>query len=496
MDKSLRLAAVFGDHMVLQRGKEIAVFGFGADGRTVRAELNQRRGQATVKDGRFLLHIPPMEAGGAYTLRVTDGESELTFSDVYVGDVFLAGGQSNMELELQNAKDGHAFCESADNPLIRFYNTPKVPVMSEVEAAEKDTKWRVLAPCACADVSAVMFHFAVELQAKLGIAIGVIDCYWGGTSASCWINRDALSRFTVGQSYLSRFEDAIADQDEEQYERACREYDERNIAWWDKATGMKRDNPDISYEELAAVLGDSPWPPPLGPKTFFRPAGLADTMLKRVAPYTVKAFTYYQGETDTEFARDYFELMTALIFYWRALWGDNSLPFIMCQLPMFIDKNDIDDKNWAILRKAQADVAASVNNTGLTVLIDCGERHNIHPVDKLTVGHRLFLCAMRLVYGDMSYAESPCAVSKRQEDGALIVKLSAPASSRGEAALFELAGEDGEFFAARAEISGDTLRLASPSVPYPVQARYAWVGYGEVNVFGQDGLPLAPFWLK
>lgn len=494
MEQALRLAAVFTDHMVLQRCKEIAVFGTGVTGRLVAAEICGKRARATVRDGQFCLRLPPLAPGGPYTLSVSDGETTLQFEDVLIGDVYFAGGQSNMELEIQNADGGRQAYMTADNPQIRFYNTPKVSTMAQVDDAEQNACWRVLAPGACQDVSAVMFFFAVELQPEIGVPIGVIDCYWGGTSAACWMRRDALNRFTVGQEYLARYEDAIRGQSQEQYERDLKAYDDRNMTWWGKANEMKEKDPDITMAQISAVLGDSPWPPPMGPKAFFRPAGLAETMVARVCPYTIKAFTYYQGEEDTSHPEDYRELMSALVLHWRALWHDDQLPFLLCQLPMFIDNNDVDDPHWPIVRKAQADVAKALANTGLVVLIDCGERHNIHPTDKKTVGHRLYLQAMQRVYDELIDGDSPMALCKWQEGDTLFVRLSAPVSLLGESAgLFELAGEDGQYYPAKAQITGDRIALCAEAVPLPQKARYAFVGYGEVSLFGENGLPLAPF---
>ena len=198
---ALRLAAVFGDHMVLCRRKEIRLFGEAADGRVVRAELNGHAAETAARNGAFLLLLPPMEAGGPFTLTVTDGETTLSFADVLIGDVYLAGGQSNMERELHNADHGAEAVAKADNDQVRFYDTPKQPYWCEAaEQAERAARWKVVAPGACADVSAVAFHFAMRMQAQLGVPVGIVDCYWGGTSAACWMDADTLRETAEGSS--------------------------------------------------------------------------------------------------------------------------------------------------------------------------------------------------------------------------------------------------------------------------------------------------------
>ena len=129
-------------------------------------------------------------------------------------------------------------------------------------------------------------------------------------------------------------------------------------------------------------------------------------------------------------------------------------------------------------------------------LIDCGEFDNIHPKDKKTVGYRLYLQALKVVYGRDAVADSPRALAVRPEGGALRVALSEPVHVAGEAALFEVAGEDGDFRPALCEIEGRELRVYAEAVPAPVSVRYAWINYGKVQVFGEGGLPLAPFSLS
>lgn len=101
----LKLAPVFLNHMVLQRGKRIAVWGE-TDGMEVTLSLNGVTVQTKAADGTFQAEFPPMKEGGPYVLSVTAGEENLTFGDIMIGEVWLAGGQSNMELELQNSYEG------------------------------------------------------------------------------------------------------------------------------------------------------------------------------------------------------------------------------------------------------------------------------------------------------------------------------------------------------------------------------------------------------
>ena len=199
----LRLAAVFGEHMVLQQGKPVAVFGE-ADG-PVTVELAGECVTAEPEGGRFLAHLPPLPAGGPHALTVRCGQECITLCDVMVGEVWLCGGQSNMEFRL---RDERRFDEAdaMQDSRVRFYEAPQAATVREAEALEQGRAWTPLAPGACADVSAVAFYAARELAKRLDVVVGMIICCIGGTSASCWMSREALAAFPEGQGYLTEFE--------------------------------------------------------------------------------------------------------------------------------------------------------------------------------------------------------------------------------------------------------------------------------------------------
>jgi sialate O-acetylesterase len=339
----------------------------------------------------------------------------------------------------------------------------------------------------------VACHFALRLQPELDVPVGIIDCYWGGTSVTCWLDEDALKQTTAGSTLFAEYAARVRDKADEQFDAEMKAYDDEYQAWWKRVQALQAADPDIPWDVINAKAGACPWPQPEGRKSAYRPAGLAETMLKRVAPYTLTGFLYYQGEEDTKHPHLYRALMMSLIAFWRDLFCDPALPFLFVQLPMYIAKGEEDFKNWPPVRQAQEQVFRDMRNTGLAVLIDCGEFDNVHPKDKKTVGYRLYLQALKVVYGKAVQADGPYARSMRREGDALLVSLSRHVQVTGEASLFELAGEDGVFYPAMAEIEGQVLRLHAEAVPAPAAARYAWVNYGIVHVFGQNGLPLAPF---
>lgn len=494
---SLRLAAVFSDHMVLCREKNVRVFGEAADGAQVTVSVAGQSAHAVAAHGRFEAVLAPMPAGGPHTLTVSDGQTSLTLGDVMIGDVYFAGGQSNMEWPLEQAEGGPELVKTLDNPLIRYVNFPHNAWLDEnALAQERNMRWKALRPGECGDISAVACHFALNLQPELGVPVGIIDCYWGGTSVACWMDEAALGVTAAGTKLLAEYRERVKGKSDAQYDAEMKAYDDEYQAWWKRVRVLQQDDPDISWSDIHVKAGECPWPQPEGRKSAFRPAGLAETMVKRVAPYTLTGVLYYQGEEDTKHPPLYRPLLMTLIAYWRGLFLDASLPFLFVQLPMFIAKGEQDARNWPPIRQAQEQVFSDMRNTGLAVLIDCGEFDNVHPRDKKTVGYRLYLQALKVVYRRDVPADSPRAIAARCDGSSVRVALNGPVRSLGEPALFELAGEDGQFHPAQCELLGRELRVSAQAVPAPATVRYAWVNYGIVRVFGMDGLPLAPFCLS
>ena len=498
-------ASLFTDHAVLCRGKEIRLFGDAPEGDVITAVLTDAGGAELARDsaparqGRFMLRLAPQAAQTGCALTFSDGQDTLQYRDIALGDVYLAGGQSNMELELQNADEGQALIPVHGNPLVRYFNVPKCPRPGpETEEANRRARWHAVAPGWAKDMSAVAYFFAMKLQREIDVPVGIIDCYWGGTSVTCWMDEEALARTAEGQRYMREYDEKWAGKTMEEYLREEGAFFSGLDEWAKKADQLKKEHPEYSTKEINAIIGPCPpWNPPVGEGSPFRPHGLYHTMLERIMPATLTGVLFYQGEEDTWRTRRYDLLLTSFIQRLREVFWDEELPFLNVQLPMWIDAAaESDSKTWPLLRLAQQTVARQVKRSDLAVLLDQGEFDNIHPTNKRVVGERLCGCALRTVYG-LSAPEAPAAVGKYTENGVLHVLLSAPVQDRGTGEfLMEIAGEDGVFHPSDVSLQGAELRLSCPQAPHPVQARYAWTDYAIVRLFGDNGLPLAPFWLK
>ena len=497
----LKPASLFTDGAVLCRRKEIRVFGEVSEGLTVTVRLLSREGSllgegsARADGTRFLVSLPPQEAQTDCRLVLsTDGE-QFEADDVAIGEVFLAGGQSNMELELRNADEGPEIIRQYNDPLLRFFNVPKQSVKGPAQQkAVEETRWHAVSPGTGGANSAVAYFFAAKLRERMPeIPVGIIGCYWGGTSITCWMDEATLRTDPEGTRYLEEYIALTAGKTMETWLAEEKQFQDTFGAWNLTVEKYKHEHPGAPWDDVVAACGLVPWNPPAGPGSPYRPAGLAETMVREILPVTLTAILFYQGEEDTTKTDHYDELLTLLIRTWRSWFMEDNLPFLFVQLPMWIDSGAADTFLWPKLRKAQAAVRDTVPGTGMICLLDQGEYGNIHPTAKRPVGERLADLAGVLLYGGGEV--SPRVLDLTPQGDALILRLSAPVQLRGDtASLLEIAEADGPWIPARAEVCGARLLLHADSVRQPTHARYAWTDYAaQVPFFGENGLPLEPF---
>lgn len=495
-----KAAAVFSSNMVLQRDKNINVFGSGKTGENVIVSINGNTVSTKIKDEKWTAILPPMQAGGPFEMKISDGDSTIVFYNVMLGEVWLAGGQSNMELELQNCKNGKDVLATDKDTNVRFYYTQKQCFMDEkFYINEENTGWSEFNEESAKAWSAVGYFFARDLAKRLGVTVGIIGCNWGGTSASAWMSRESLEKDIDLKTYLDEYESAIAGKTLEEMCKEYREYQAYDKAWFEKSQIFYGENPEGSWDDCIKFCGENKYPGPLGPMNPFHATALYESMIKRVCPYTIKGFIYYQGESDDHKPQMYEKLFKGLIQLWRDDWGDNELPFLMVQLPMHRYKADPDYKHWCLIREAQMRTFQSVKNTGIAVILDCGEFNEIHPKEKVPVGERLALQAMYNVYGDKNIdAFGPIYKSLEYINNGIKLSFSHSENGfeiKGDKGIvgFEIAGDDENYVAANAEIQGSSICISSDEVKTPLYARYCWTNYGDVCVFGKNGIPMAPF---
>lgn len=491
----ISVAEIFGNGMIFQRNKKIKIWGKTSDQKEVTVKFKEKEYVAHRNGQEWKVEIDECEAGGPYEMEIQCGDENIKFQDILIGEVWLAGGQSNMELELKDSDNGIEEANNADYEEIRFYNVPKVAFIEEGE--EPKGNWEKAKGEITGTMSAVGYYFAKELYEKLGVPIGIIDCYWGGSSALTWIGEEISEEDEQVYASCQEFMKVINSKTDEQFDKEMKEYNDEWTAWDARVQKLRKENPDIQWEKINEKAGLCPWPQPMGRKSPYRPFGLHETMIMKVAPYTITGFIYYQGEEDWSRSAFYHKMNTMVIRQWRQDFEDESLAFYITQLPMYMAKGDVDDKNWCVLRDEQMKTEKENDNVGLAVLIDCGEFDNIHPTDKKTPGYRLACQALGKTYGviekfDNMYIDkfktlrNRIRINFKNTYGKINIK--------GDQILgFEVSETGRAYYKADAILDGDSIILQCDKIDYIRCVRYAWTNYGTVNVYNKEWLPLAPF---
>lgn len=475
------VADVFTDHMVLQRNAKVKIWGEAADGSQVSIRFNGQIQETKAVKGKWLIDLRTGEAGGPYEMEVISGNNKVCFKDVFIGDVWLAGGQSNMEFPLRRVKNAQMEINLADYPQIRYYKVPRkfYPGHKVAKAG-----WNVCSSETAPEFAAIAYYFARNIHKELNIPIGIIQIPVGGTTVEAWSSRGLLMSDKDFRPIVEYY-DSIVDSYKliggyekiyDRYVKALAEYNGLNA-------GQKK------YIDKPVE--------PMGAFNFRRPIGLSENMLNTVIPYTLKGFIFYQGESNTARGAQYRKLFPAMIKEWRAFWGQGDIPFLFIQLPKFETKT----RYWNELREAQYLTSLRVKNTAMAVAFDQGNPKDIHPIVKDTVGWRLSQLALAKVYGQKIVCQGPeFKKMTKDKEGGLLLSFSnigtGLVAKDGASSLlgFTIAGRDGRFYPAEAIIvNGRQVRVKSDKVKEPVDVRYLWLNSADTNFFNQEGFPAFPF---
>jgi len=447
---------VFGSHMVLQRDQPVPVWGTAAVGENVTVQFAGAKAQVTAgNDGAWQVKLPALAASETPRSLVISGTNELRFDDVLVGEVWLCSGQSNMEKPLGERKgqrptdNAEEEIRKANHPLIRVFQMPRG---GRAQENDLTMRWH---PCTSEVVnqmsfSAAAYFFGREVQAKLDVPVGLIHSSVGGTRIELW---------TPPEAY-------------------------QGIA---------------GLEEIAkAAAGDRK----LGD---VRIGGLYHPMIKPLAPYSLRGFLWYQGESNL-MADDgliYTEKMRALISGWRAAWQRPDAPFYYVQLaPHTYSARKLakpySTEALPLFWEAQTK-ALSIPDTGMAVITDTvAQLGDIHPTNKKDVGERLARIALARTYDMKEVVDSgPIFKEMRIQGDKVALKFEHAKGLRtrdreppGE---FTMAGEDRVFHPAEAMIRSGNVLVRSKEVSKPVAIRFAWNERANPNLVNAAGLPARSF---
>ena len=474
------VADVFTDHMVLQRNAIIKIWGEAQNGSLVEVRFAGQLRKVKAIQGKWQVTLKTGEAGGPYKLDIINGNNKVSFQDVLIGDVWLAGGQSNMEFALRRVKDAQKEISSADYPQIRYY---KVPRKFYPEQEVSKASWRACSPQTAPEFSAIAYYFSRNIHKELNIPIGIIQIPVGGTTVEAWTSRSLLMSDKDFRPIVQHYDSIVNSYGSDGYEKLYNRY-VSSLAEYHQLNAEQKKYIDKPVE-------------PMGRKNFHRPIGLSETMLNTVIPYTLKGFLFYQGESNTARGAQYRKLFPAMINEWRTAWGQGDIPFLFIQLPRFETKT----RYWYELREAQYLTSHHVKNTAMVVAFDQGNPKDIHPIVKDTVGWRLSQLALGKVYGKKVVCQGPeFKKMTKTADGSLLLDFANAGTglvSKDNAATlsgFTVAGKDGKFYPAEAIIVGkNQVKVKNNLVTTPVDVRYLWVNSADMNLFNKEGFPAFPF---
>ncbi len=443
------LPEILSDGMVLQQNSKVNIWGKTDPGKTVEVKpcWSKTAVRATANnEGKWLAVIETPEASFTpRTVTISDGE-EVVLKDILIGEVWLASGQSNMEMPLHGFNNNpimdanETIALSGQYPAIRFVKIPKVQSFEPQE--EVEGRWQVCNPANSPEFSATAFFFAETLHKSLNIPIGIIVSAWGGTKVESWIDRETLETY-----------------------------------------------PDINLSEDVVNK--------LNPAA--RPLLMYNAMIHPLTNYVVKGFIWYQGESNVGAHQVYPERLHNMVSLWRKQWDNSDLPFYYVEIAPYIYGNR-DETNAAYLREAQFKAQKLIPHSGMISTNDLTEPYelrNIHPRNKTDIGKRLAFMALNKTYGyDRVAAHGPEYNSMEISDGKIIVSFdhAKEGFSRMDGIEgFEIAGEEGEFLPAQAVVRNGKVEVSREGIDQPVAVRYCFRNFQIGNLAGVRELPVVPF---
>lgn len=451
----VKTSKIFSSDMIMQRGKPVNVWGTADNGEKITVSINNQKVSTTAENGKWKVSLKPMKAGGPYDMKIA-GTNTIEYKNILVGDIWLCGGQSNMDHDFsvylkwrRDAKIAKQYedilNENAANKSLRLCLVKKISALPDAMdiPVEDDKvfqgKWQTCSKDVIPRMSAVGFVFAQLLQKHLNIPIGLIDANKGGSFIKFWEPPSSL-----------------------------------------KARGQTR------------------------------PAcNMYNAMIGSIKDFPIKGFIWYQGESDAinlERAFQYEKTFQQMIEGWRKDFGDPEMPFLFVQLAGYERNPYMHGITYPVLRDTQK-AALSLPKTGMAVAIDLGDPSNIHPPYKVKLSERLALAARKIAYGEDLVYSGP--IFKNMIINGSVAELSFDHSGSGLMAKklklvnrqltadklegFEIAGADEKFYPADAVIKGNKVNVSSTKVATPVAVRYAYKGFPYANLFNKEDLPASPF---
>ena len=469
----LQMPVIYSDNMVLQREKPLRIAGTANAGEKVTVSIAGQKGEAiTASDGKWSVILPPMKAGGPYTLSISAESGKLDYTNILIGEVWLCSGQSNMAFQVSSTVDSQrkAFLEfAARKPQIRLFDMKPRWLTNAVEwdisAMDSlnrlqyyhDTRWTPCNEQTADKFSAVAFAFGRMLSDSLQVPVGLVLNAIGGSGTEAWIDRKTLEFEFTDILYNWTQNDFIQD--------------------WVRGRAV------LNTKKSSDKLQRHP----------YEPCYLYETGIQPLQQYPIKGVIWYQGESNAQNIETHERLFPLLVESWRKNWGE-EFPFYYVQL------SSIDRPSWTWFRNSQRELMETIPNSGMAVSSDRGDSLNVHPVYKREIGERLARWALNKTYGHALTPSGPLFRSVEFRDNAAYITFDYAdglhTSDGQPIRTFEIAEHDGLFFPAQAEIIDGKVKIRSEKVTNPKLVRYGWQPFTRANLVNSDELPASTFRTK
>jgi sialate O-acetylesterase len=432
--RAIDLPKLFSDHMVLQSGASVPIWGNAKPGESVSVSIKEQTKETIAgPDGKWMVKLENLQTGSPEILTIKGSTDTVTIKDVLIGEVWLASGQSNMGFLVSRLKNVEEEKAEANFPQIRVFNSG---------LDQSQGHWQVCTPETVSTFSAAAYFFGRNLHKTLQIPVGILTAAVGGTAIELWIS-------------------AEAQKNNPQLKEPCELFAQRI------------DSAKVDQNELGKLF---------------------QTRIAPLIPYAIRGAIWYQGEFNTRpaVAQFYGAQLQTLIKDWRGRWNEGDFPFAWVQLPNF----ESSDRNFPIVREGMLKTL-QLPNTGMAVTIDIGESNNLHPQDKQDVGKRLALWALSSVYGKSNAPSGPlfkdCSINGNEVVISFDHTEGGLKSKDPVLKGFQLAGDNKVWKTGNARIDGDKVKVVSSEVEHPVAVRYAWASNPPCSLYNGEGLPASPF---
>ncbi|MBQ0022550.1 MAG: sialate O-acetylesterase [Prevotellaceae bacterium] len=455
---SLRLSSLLTDNMVLQQQTSARLWGWADAGSTVTVTTSWNKEKVTAKadgHGKWIASVAtPAASFDAQSITIQSGKESVQLNDILIGEVWLASGQSNMEMPLkgfsgcciQNGTED-ALRANVESPYVRIYTVKKTQTYTPQETCEGS--WKTPTFKNALDFSATAYYFASALSNALGVPVGIVNSSYGGAHVEGWESKELCEKYS-----------------------------------------------DIPTDSVGAYN--------FGSSDYDRPMLMYNAMFCPIKDYTYKGIIWYQGCSNVGHADVYAQRLADMVKDWREKLGLGDIPFYQVEISPYIYGKDENDVQGALIREAQYNATKLIPNCALVSTNDLVfpiERYNIHPSQKRKVGARLSYLALNKVYGMNEIACEGPRFNKEtfRIDGNKAV-VSFITNNFGICRNwglegFEIAGTDKQFYPAKADFrwQDNSVTLTSDSVPAPVAVRYCFKDFQIGNLIGGNELPCYPF---